>query len=124
MQYRFEYALNSLSVLVRLSSNAHGLVRVSLGDAAARSVLKLLGEVRLSFDLNWMTRGYGRPRIRICTRRAGLSARAVNRIRLRATVGCEKLSLGKMAFTSMVDGGFFEAFSIKDISPRVVYASL
>ena len=37
-----------------------------------------------------MTRGYGRLRIRICTRwRAGLSARAVNRIRLRATVGCE-----------------------------------
>ena len=85
----------------------------------ARSVLKLLGEVRLSFDLNWMTRGYGRLRIRICTRwRAGLSPRAVNRIRLRATVGCEKVSLGKMAFTSMVGGGFFEAFSIKDISPK------
>ena len=35
MQYRFEYALNTLSVLVRLFSNAHGLVRVSLGDAAS-----------------------------------------------------------------------------------------
>ena len=66
----------------------------------ARSVLKLLGEVRLSFDLNWMTRDYGRLRIRICTRwRAGLSPRTVNRIRLRATAGCEKLSLGEMAFT-------------------------
>ncbi len=65
-----------------------------------RSVLKLLGEVRLSFDLSWMTRDYGRLRIRICTRwRAGLSARTVNRIRLRATAGCEKLSLGEMAFT-------------------------
>ena len=66
----------------------------------ARSVLKLLGEVRLSFDLNWMTRDYGRLRIRICTPWcAGLSARELNRIGLRATVGCEKLSLGKMAFT-------------------------
>ena len=54
MQYRFEYALNSLSVLVRLSSNAHGLVRVSLGDAASEVSAEIAGrsEVKLRFELD------------------------------------------------------------------------